>query len=267
MKALNKKCFRLFLFLSVSIADQTAFTSRTPESLTADRPLENESLEPAVVSQQDGSSSAPSIVTLPPLLFQPAGSAWQLFSARKQYGQGADADSMRREIDGFDCKDSPAYRLVQRHFGDNLRCKELKAILEAIQLYLAQHGTQLPSLSRNTKRSFVLMIKYMQCHLDVIEPILPLIILCDANKQEIPFLDAGKHRVEGTPERESQSGRRSLPPPLQQREEPATDFSTSTRSQFVLPLLSLPPTVDSFTPSPNGQDSTAAVNDPNTAPQ
>jgi hypothetical protein len=45
-------------------------------------------------------------------------------------------------------------------------------------------------MSRNTKRSFPLLVKYIQTNYDIIIPVLPKMVLCDAHKQPIPLLDA-----------------------------------------------------------------------------
>jgi hypothetical protein len=109
----------------------------------------------------------------------------------RAYGFGIEAKSVRAEIGNFDWYSSRAYSAVRRQFGETLRLKELKALIHAAVFYIKQkRGVDLPHMSRNTKRSFPLLVKYIQTNYDIIIPVLPKMVLCDAQKQPIPLLDA-----------------------------------------------------------------------------
>jgi hypothetical protein len=45
-------------------------------------------------------------------------------------------------------------------------------------------------MSRNTKRSWALLIKYIQTHYDVIVPTFSRMSLCGKGKVQLPLLDA-----------------------------------------------------------------------------
>ncbi|MDR2646343.1 MAG: hypothetical protein LBC04_04195 [Holosporaceae bacterium] len=109
------------------------------------------------------------------------------------YGHGPEAAAVKEELGDFDCPKSRALKALQHHFGSNLRLKELKGILLSIICFLSRKGVILPKPSRNTKRSFPLMIKYIDEHYGEIAPIFPDITLLNADRQPIPFLDAGKN--------------------------------------------------------------------------
>jgi hypothetical protein len=109
---------------------------------------------------------------------------------RRQYGNGEEAHSVRTELGTFDWKSSPAFVRVQELFGPNIRLKEFKAILQLARLYLRkEEGVDLPKPSRNTMRSFPLMIKYVEENTDQLIPFLRKAVLCDSDKHPIPILD------------------------------------------------------------------------------
>jgi hypothetical protein len=107
------------------------------------------------------------------------------------YGHGQEAMMMRKELGDFDYLRSAAYSAIVAQFGSTLRLMELKGIICAIQVWWKlKHGTELPKLSRNTKRSFPLMVKYVNDHYNEITPVLPHVSVRNANNQQIPLLDA-----------------------------------------------------------------------------
>jgi hypothetical protein len=107
---------------------------------------------------------------------------------RRTYGSGWEAQTVNEEIGDFNYESSEAYAVLLRCYGSDLRLKELKAILSGVTACLkAKSSIVLPELSRNAKRSFKLMVKYIQTHYECIAPILPNLILCDIHKKAIPL--------------------------------------------------------------------------------
>jgi hypothetical protein len=119
-------------------------------------------------------------------------SAWETKPSR--YGFGQEARAVHEEIGDFDWHNSLAYCAIKRYFGETLRLKELKGLIYAAALYLKEkQGKRLPDLSRNTKRNFPLLIKYVQANYEFIVPVLPKLSLCNADKQPLPLLDVRAH--------------------------------------------------------------------------
>jgi hypothetical protein len=107
------------------------------------------------------------------------------------YGHGHEAMAMREELGDFDYMRSAAYAAIVAQFGSTLRLMELKGIICAIQMWWKlRHGTELPKLSRNTKRSLALLVKYIDDHYNEITPLFPHITIRNAMNQQIPLLDA-----------------------------------------------------------------------------
>jgi hypothetical protein len=108
------------------------------------------------------------------------------FRVRKSYGAGAEARAVNEEIGDFDFHQSPVMADLERSFGPNVRVKELKSIIRTIRLWL-QHrsGVDLPKPSRNTMRSFPLMVKYLETHYADVAPVLRVITLCDESKNPL----------------------------------------------------------------------------------
>jgi hypothetical protein len=111
--------------------------------------------------------------------------------ARRPYGTGPEAEAVNREIGDFVFQNSPAFTELQRNFGSHLRVKELRGILTATRMYLQEvKGVYLPKPSRNTIRSFPLMVKYISDHYEYIVPLLKMLVLCDNDKEPIPTFNA-----------------------------------------------------------------------------
>jgi hypothetical protein len=107
------------------------------------------------------------------------------------YGTGMEAQAVHHEIGDFDCEASAAFALLQHYYGSALRFKELKAILHAAIGYLKfRHSINLPDLSRSAKRSFKLMVKYIEANSYYISPVIPRLVLCDEQRKTIPIVDA-----------------------------------------------------------------------------
>ncbi|MDR0580587.1 MAG: hypothetical protein LBG04_00510 [Holosporaceae bacterium] len=108
------------------------------------------------------------------------------------YGTGYEAQTIKKELGDFIFKESAAYAAIVYNFGENLRLKELRYIIESARYFLRERGgIELPELSRNTKRSFPLLVKYINDNYNNIVPLFGSIILTDANRQPIPLLDSG----------------------------------------------------------------------------
>jgi hypothetical protein len=108
------------------------------------------------------------------------------FRARRSYGTGAEAHAVNAEIGDYDYHKSPVVPDLERLFGTNIRAKELKSIIGIVRLwYHHRLGADLPKPSRNTMRSFPLMVKYLETNYTKIAPILPLLTLCDEDKKPL----------------------------------------------------------------------------------
>jgi hypothetical protein len=104
------------------------------------------------------------------------------------YGYGSEAKSVRRDLEEFELGTSPAYHAVKVAFGTNVRLRELKGIMSVVRAWWqSKDGTYLPQLSRNQKRSFPLLIKYIDHHYDKIVPLFQHAILLD--EQRVPLVD------------------------------------------------------------------------------
>jgi hypothetical protein len=113
------------------------------------------------------------------------------FPQKKPYGSGPEALSVEKEIGDFDYQQSPAFTAVRQTLGIDIRLKEFKAILNVVRYYLKERKhLDLPKPSRNTLRSFPLMIKYVETHYCAIVPFLSQFSLCDEEKNPIPILEA-----------------------------------------------------------------------------
>jgi hypothetical protein len=107
------------------------------------------------------------------------------------YGQGHEAQAVRDELAGFNYLTSPAWKAITDYFGANIRLRELKGIVYALSYHVkATQGKVLPSLSRNAKRNLGLLVRHIHDNFDDLVPLFPLTALLDANKEDIPFLDA-----------------------------------------------------------------------------
>jgi hypothetical protein len=111
-------------------------------------------------------------------------------SRSTHYGDGFEAQAVRKEIGNFQYETSRGFQAVQQNFGSTIRLLELKGIvMSAIHYVKRRHRTVLPKLSRNAKRSFPLMIKYINTHYEVITPTFRFMTLLDENHRPLPLLD------------------------------------------------------------------------------
>jgi hypothetical protein len=107
------------------------------------------------------------------------------------YGKGFEAQQVRNELGTFDYQCSRAWASIEYYFGASIRLRELKGIISAITGYLRmRRGVDLPELSRNTKRSVPLMVKYVEMHSEYFLPLFPCVSLADIHKEVIPLLDS-----------------------------------------------------------------------------
>jgi hypothetical protein len=115
--------------------------------------------------------------------------------SRRAYGQGHEAQAVKKELDGFAFSQSRAWKAITDHFGSNLRLRELKAMVNSLLIHIRETtGETLPEPSRNAKRSVGLLVKYIESHYDRLVPYFPSIVFCDDNKAPIPYLDATQTR-------------------------------------------------------------------------
>lgn len=104
------------------------------------------------------------------------------------YGKGNEAKVIRDEIGDFNINESIAYKTIIKYFGRSVRLSEVLGILNSIQIYLQiKTKTTLPLISRNEKRSFQLLMKYIERNSELIFPFFQYISLCDSSFQIIPL--------------------------------------------------------------------------------
>lgn len=107
---------------------------------------------------------------------------------KEKYGKGNEAQSIRKEIGDFNLFDSKAYKIITSNFGKSIRFSELLGIINTINIVLKlKYDQMLPPISRNEKRSFPLLIKYVERNGEIIYPNLKLITLCDSLFHKIPL--------------------------------------------------------------------------------
>lgn len=107
---------------------------------------------------------------------------------KEVYGKGNEAKSIKDELGDFNVYQSDAYIKVVKQFGHSIRFSELLGIINSIQIFLQmKENKTLPHVSRNEKRSFQLLIKYIETNKELIFPYLPYISLCNSSFQKIPL--------------------------------------------------------------------------------
>ena len=106
-------------------------------------------------------------------------------------GSGREALAVKQDLDGFEFKHSVAYSIITQKFGKRLHLAELKGLITITRGYLMEtRQVELPPLSRNAKRSFPLLVKYVQDHADYMIPALQRIMLFDEMMRPVVNLDA-----------------------------------------------------------------------------
>ena len=123
---------------------------------------------------------------------------------RTPYGSGIEAKRITHQIGDFNYQQSKAYELVTRCFGHALRAAELRGLINAIIKHCQDYGTPLPPFTRSYRRSYVLMLKYIQENYDVFEMILPNVKLLDESNRVI-----GPDKDEADPVRLAPQSRRA----------------------------------------------------------
>lgn len=105
---------------------------------------------------------------------------------KETYGKGIEAKVIREELGDFNVYKSPVYQAIIHKYGRSIRFSELLGIVNTIQIYLKyKHNIVLPQISRNEKRSFPLLIKYIDRNSEIIMPWIDRMTLCDSNLQKI----------------------------------------------------------------------------------
>lgn len=102
------------------------------------------------------------------------------------YGKGSESIAIKKELGDFDAFSSESFKYIIKKYGRSIRFTELLGIINSIQIYLQyKNDATLPQLSRNEKRSFPLLIKYIEGNKEIIFPYLQFISLCDSSFQKI----------------------------------------------------------------------------------
>lgn len=107
-------------------------------------------------------------------------------SRKQKYGKGSEAKLIKEAIGDFDVNNSTAYKKVIQQFGKSVRLSEILGVLNSIHMYLKmKKNIILPPISRNEKRSFPLLMKYIEINGEMIIPYFQYITLCDSSFQKI----------------------------------------------------------------------------------
>jgi hypothetical protein len=110
------------------------------------------------------------------------------------YGEGSEAQAIREEIGDFDFGSSIALHEMFRLFGPHLRLMELKGIVLAVREFIKlKYAIELPRLTRNAKRSYPLLIKYIEANYNQMMPIMSTVSLCDKNKVDLGIGATRRH--------------------------------------------------------------------------
>lgn len=103
-----------------------------------------------------------------------------------EYGKGVEARAIKEEIGDFEIDKSEAYKKIISQFGRSIRFNELLGIINSIRIFLKiKHDIVLPETTRNEKRNFQLLIKFIERNNELIFPYLPYVSLCDSSFQKI----------------------------------------------------------------------------------
>lgn len=104
------------------------------------------------------------------------------------YGKGSESIAIKKELGDFDPFKSKSYAYIYKTYGRSIRFNELLGIINSLQLFFKYKKMKiLPLLTRNEKRSFPLLIKYVEKNSELIIPYLQYISLCDSSFQKIPL--------------------------------------------------------------------------------
>lgn len=107
---------------------------------------------------------------------------------KKPYGTETEAKLIKKDLGGFDVYHSRAFNAVRNTFGRSVRLNELLGIINSIDAYMQRKGLSgLPRLTRNEKRSFAFLIKYIENNYELIVPYFQYITLCDQAGIPIPL--------------------------------------------------------------------------------
>lgn len=107
-------------------------------------------------------------------------------SKKEIYGKGYEANAIKKELGDFNLFESDAYKRIISQFGKSIRFNELLGIVNSINTYLIiKQRISLPNITRNEKRSFPLLIKYIERNSELIYPYLQYISLCNSSFQKI----------------------------------------------------------------------------------
>ncbi len=107
-------------------------------------------------------------------------------SKKAIYGKGKEANNVKEKLGDFDFYHSKAYETVINNFGRSVRLCELLGIIDSIRQYAFIKSCQtIPVSNRDEKRSFPLLIKYIETNYDLIVPYFHFVKLCDSNGKPI----------------------------------------------------------------------------------
>ena len=102
---------------------------------------------------------------------------------RTPYGTGAEATSVRAELDGFKYVNCPIYYQLLSLFGTKMLKSEATSVVYEVREFLKGHGIELPVVTRNTRRMLSLLVKYMWDNREFYLPLLRCVRLREPNGQ------------------------------------------------------------------------------------
>lgn len=109
-------------------------------------------------------------------------------SKKEKYGNGYEAKVIKEKLGDFNLFKSDAYQKITKQFDRSIRFSELLGIINSIEIYLkVKFNICIPKITRNEKRSFPLLIKYVENNSEYIYPYLQYISLCNSSFQKIPL--------------------------------------------------------------------------------
>jgi hypothetical protein len=134
----------------------------------------------------------------------------------KHYGSRWVELTTQEELGDFEYSASAAYKQICTLFGVTIQPLELKNVVCFVSQFLEMNaGVKLPPLSKNAKRDFPLLVKYVQTNLDVMLPVLVKVQFVDEHRKKIILLDSDRfvrqHIVPVLPCRRTMSQKVSRP--------------------------------------------------------